>query len=102
MISHWLTVLKHKMPSQIQIENSWMGLVNIVHLCTPAQDTGTITWAGVGCNVSTGVTLSSCHQHPETWRHGDMETGEGHTIPLLEHNPPHDSGGSEDNNAVIA
>ena len=35
MISHWLTVLKHKMPSQILIKNSWIGLVNVVHLCTP-------------------------------------------------------------------
>ena len=32
MISHWLTVLKHKMPSQILIKNSWIGLVNVVHL----------------------------------------------------------------------
>ena len=36
MISHWLTVLKHEMPSQILIKNSWIGLVNVVHLCTPA------------------------------------------------------------------
>ena len=32
MISHWLTVLKHKMPRQILFENSWIGLVNVVHL----------------------------------------------------------------------
>ena len=32
MISHWLTVLKHKMPSQILLGNSWIGLVNVVHL----------------------------------------------------------------------
>ena len=38
MISHWLTVLKHKMPSQILIKNSWIGLVNVVHLCTPECD----------------------------------------------------------------
>ena len=38
MISHWLTVLKHKMLSQILIKNSWIGLVNVVHLCTPECD----------------------------------------------------------------
>ena len=35
MISHWLTVLKHKMLSQILIKNSGIGMVNVVHLCTP-------------------------------------------------------------------
>ena len=32
MISHWLTVLKHKMQCQILIKNSWIGLVNVMHL----------------------------------------------------------------------
>ena len=32
MISHLLTVLKHKMPSQILNKNSWIGLVNVMHL----------------------------------------------------------------------
>ena len=32
MISHWLTVLKHKMPSQILIKKRWIGLVNVMHL----------------------------------------------------------------------
>ena len=34
MISHWLTVLKHKMPNQILYKNSWIGLVDVVHLWT--------------------------------------------------------------------
>ena len=37
MISHWLTVLKHKMPSQILIKNNLIGLVNVMHLCTPVM-----------------------------------------------------------------
>ena len=37
MISHWLTELKHKMLSQILLGNSWIGLVNVVHLCTPGS-----------------------------------------------------------------
>ena len=35
MISNWLTVLKHKMPNQILNKNSCIGLVNVMHLCTP-------------------------------------------------------------------
>ena len=48
MISHWLIVLKHEMPSQILIKNSWIGLVNVVHLCTPG-------WVGV--RAVAGVTF---------------------------------------------
>ena len=32
-----LTVLKHKMLRQILFKNSWIGLVNGVHLCTPGS-----------------------------------------------------------------
>ena len=31
MISHWLTVLKRKMPHKILNKNSWIGLVNVMH-----------------------------------------------------------------------
>ena len=32
MISHWLIVLKHKMPIQILHKSRWIGLVSVVHL----------------------------------------------------------------------
>ena len=32
IISHWLIVLKHKMPIQILHKSRWIGLVSVVHL----------------------------------------------------------------------
>ena len=48
------------MLSQILYKNSWIGLVNVVHLCTPAQSSA--RWRVVGWWVVTGAAqyLSKC------------------------------------------
>ena len=64
MISHWLTVLKHKMLRLILYKSRWMGLVNIVHLWLSAYTPSHLSC--YNCRISTpGEILCSIHESGE-------------------------------------